>query len=317
MRIDSQLRVLRGNDAPQRDAQNHVFAAREAWRADSRVAPVLEELSEYGAGKALNDCPGLARTIGDDAAGRDLAAALAGHLLPALRAEPLGQVPLRQFSGNGVSTLLLAREGRARLMLCAREAGEVPRDSVSFSDGERHELVLAGTGEARLARLEGVGPGAARLSFERIPLRPRVALALDQSRETLMVELVTRRLVMLRLIRDARSPQPTRAYALADGSFLGQAAGDVRESRHELMLALLGRMGRVDAAPIMAEMAREGNGHIRWQALRECLALDTATGFAALCAIARDAADPLAGPAGALRAQLLETHPVLARLETA
>jgi hypothetical protein len=82
------------------------------------------------------------------------------------------------------------------------------------------------------------------------------------------------------------------------------------------MLALLGRMGRKDAAPAMAAMAREaGPENLRWQALREALALDAGEGFRALSGVARAADDPLAMPAGALRAQLVEAHPELLALE--
>ena len=55
--------------------------------------------------------------------------------------------------------------------------------------------------------------------------------------------------------------------------------------------------------------------HLRWID-RECLALDTAAGFRALATLARLADDPLACPAGALRAQLVEAHPQLLSLET-
>jgi hypothetical protein len=77
-------------------------------------------------------------------------------------------------------------------------------------------------------------------------------------------------------------------------------------------------MKRREAAPAMARIAREkGPDSLRWEALREALALDTAQGFAALCAIARSPLDPLAGPAGALRAQLIEAHPRLRAFEEA
>ena len=56
-----------------------------------------------------------------------------------------------------------------------------------------------------------------------------------------------------------------------------------------------------------------GSDHFRWQALCQALALDTATGFETLAAIAGDTADALAAPAGALRASLIERHPSLAR----
>lgn len=319
MRVDPRIAVLRGRDASQRNAAGAMFTACEAWRADPRITCVLNEFGEYGHGRVLGACPVLARCLTDHAAAMELAGALVEHLLPALRAEPLGQAPLRHVASDGVSTLLLAREGRARLMLSAREHGDYPCEAVAFGDGERRELVLAGRAQARLVRLEGTGQQYARLAVEEGVLSPGTALALDPSRELLVPVEVEHRLVSLRLVRDAMAPQPTREYRLSDGAFLHQASGGMRESRHELMLALLGRMGRKDAAPVMAEMTRAddpgASEHLRWQALRECLALDTAIGFPALCSIACDAADPLAVPAGALRAQLLETHPVLAELE--
>ena len=75
-------------------------------------------------------------------------------------------------------------------------------------------------------------------------------------------------------------------------------------------------MGRSDAAPLLAAMAEEQGGTgMRWQALRECLGLDSALGFAALRTIAQRSGDPLAVPAGALAAQLLEQYPELAGVD--
>ena len=103
------------------------------------------------------------------------------------------------------------------------------------------------------------------------------------------------------------------AQSLSDGALVHQAAGSPRDSRLELSAALLGRMGRKDAAPLLAAMAEEhGSAALRWQALRECLGLDSAAGFVVLCRLSQNAADPLAAHAGALRAQLLETYPQLA-----
>jgi len=81
------------------------------------------------------------------------------------------------------------------------------------------------------------------------------------------------------------------------------------------MLPLLGKMGRADAAPLIAGMALEpGSDGLRWQALRECLGLDTLTGFRTLTEMAGRPDDPLANSAGALRAQLIETYPQLAEV---
>ena len=80
-------------------------------------------------------------------------------------------------------------------------------------------------------------------------------------------------------------------------------------------MALLNRMGRPDAVPAFTEIARTGSDHLRWQAMRHCLAMNVRTGFALLGAMARSVDDPLATPAGALRARLIEQYPELLELE--
>lgn len=92
-------------------------------------------------------------------------------------------------------------------------------------------------------------------------------------------------MVVLRLARSDAAPCDAREFALDDGRLLHPASGSRAESRQEMMLALLGRLGRSDAAPLIAEMAR-------------------------------NAGDSLAATACALHAQLIETYPQLAGLET-
>ena len=131
--------------------------------------------------------------------------------------------------------------------------------------------------------------------------------------QSLLIDAAETTLVTLKLQRRPASGSVTREFRLADGTLAHQAAGNPRESRFELAAALLGRMGRSDAAPLLAAMAEEHGGQsLRWQSLKECLGLDSGAGFAALSRIAAQADDPLAAPAAALRTQLLTTYPQLA-----
>ncbi|HYD24502.1 MAG TPA: hypothetical protein VEB68_06875 [Croceibacterium sp.] len=313
MRIDPAIAAMRREPARQRRAQAEMIAAGDAWRASPGVAGLLAELERFGAGAALGECALLEAAFDGAASPRALADGLCRRFVAALAGEPMGQLPFRHGFNGQVSTLLLARSGRAQLILHAREPGETAYASVGCSDAIRYEAVLAGTGAGQVVRHD---PRSGRIAAQAVALRPGVRIELDLSREALQVRSVERRLVTVRLHRFAAEPGPSREYRLADGTVLHQSAGDIRASRHEMMLALLGRMGRGDAAPVMAEMAREpGDASLRWQALRECLALDTAAGFRALGEVARAAADPLAASAGALRAQLLEAHPQLLALE--
>ena len=315
MRIDPAIAGLRRDRAPQRRAQARMVAACEAWRAAPGVREALGAFERYGQGAPLADCPALQAAFTDRETAPRLAAALVSELCRALAAEPFGHPPLRHGYNRGTATLLLARHGRAQLVLHATEPGTRRFDTVTFSDAERHEAVLAGEARGRIVRRQG--------QFGRFAERPLVLgagarLAFDLREEAPQVLASERRLVSLRLHRSAPNPDPTREYDLATGALLRQSAGGIRMSRHEIMLALLGRMRRADAAPVMAAIAREpGDDSLRWQALRECLALDTATGFAALRDLARTAGDPLAAQALALQARLVEAHPVLRTFEAA
>ncbi len=314
MRVDPAIAALRSDRSPQQRAQAAMFAARDAWRRQARVAPVLAQLEDFGRGQPLAECPDLSRLFAEGGTAEAFAAGLCSAFAATLADEPFGQLPFRHGFDGVLSTLLLARSGTARLSLVSFEPGERHSESATFSDATRRDAVIAGCATGRLtARSAGGAIGS-----ERVVIASGDSLALDLSRQALLVERVERRLVVLRLHRDAPAPRPTCEYALNDGRLLQKSAGDIRHSRQQAMLAVLGRMKRGDAAPIMSEMSGEDRPEeLRWEALREALALDTATGFAALASIARSPLDPLAAPAGALRAQLIEAHPELCALEEA
>lgn len=290
-------------------------AAIEAWRAEEGVAAMLADFRRFGEGAALEACPALEAIFTRAETAEALAASLTGHFCRAIAANPLGHPPFRNAFSDGSSTMLLGKAGRAQLVLQAREPGAYTDSAVTFADLLRYDAVLAGRSQARIVRIHGPDDQVG-MSEEPITLQRGVRLGFDCNRETLMTEVVETRLVTLRLLQSAEHPMPSREYSRQTGRLLHQAAGSLASSRREMMAALLGRMGRVEAAPALADMVlAEHEQSLRWQALRECLALDAATGFAALSAIARNPADPLGHPAGALRSQLLETYPELASLE--
>ena len=298
-------------------AQQGLTAALAAWQAQPRVAGVLDCFSRYAKGAALSEACELAALFGDDTdLARSLAAPLVAAFAKVLIAEPLGIVPLRHFTDGVMSSLVLAREGEALLTLVAIDGpGLACRPaplSVSFAPAEEWEVVIAGCGHGRLIERNGE-----RIIAHRLEFAPGLALGREAGREALLFDQVDGALLMLRLQRRHDLMQPKRAYALEGGALLHQASATPRESRHEVAVALLGKMGRIDAAPLLAEIARDEThgASLRWQALRECLGLDTKSGFWTLTAIARAGADPLAVPAGALRAQLLEAYPQLAEVE--
>lgn len=312
MDIRTELRALRTDDGPQRVAQAAMQDRLADWQA--REAAVLTAFERFANGAPLAECPALATLFAPGDGARRLAMNFVAMMADGLGAQPLGHVPLRHSCNRAVTTLVLARSGQVTLSLVAFDGAGVamlpPARTADFGPSTIHEHVLAG--EAMAERIVcRPRPGGADLDRAPVRLAAGDAFFRDGERETLHITAAPRALLSLRLQRRAVQGV-TREYDLSDGRLVHQAAGNPRESRIELMLSLLGRMGRVDAAPIAASIAcGTGGDGLRWQALRECLALDTATGFAALCDIAARPADPLSAAAGALRAQLVDAHPQL------
>ena len=296
--------------------------AMAAWRARP-AQQVLADLAAYGAGAPMDDCPALARLFAPGAAG---AAGFAGGFIDAmlavLAAEPLGHPACPHFTNGATSSLMLGQAERASLSMLMF-AGQSPAQNgarpatVSFVPALFHEAVLAGGQHLALHRRErGDGADQFALTRREVAMRPGDVLVRNGAIEGEQRVAVDGRVVILRLQRRDDGHAPVEEVALATGRVVHRATADAADSRRELMAAVLGRMGRRDAAPLLARIAgAEGSTGMRWQLLREALALDAGEGFAALSAIACSPTDPLAAPAGALRAQLVEAHPALKALE--
>lgn len=313
MQVDRSICALRGDRVAQRRAQSAVEAATGGWRKSPPVAAALDELVPYGEGAPLGDCPRLRALVRDPAGAGGFVGALIAPMVQALGRQWLAQVPFRHQVAEGMTTLQLARAGRATLSLVRYEPAARPRPAatVGFADGERHEICLTGAACARRVSIKGSHSDTADLAFAPLALFPGRRLRFVARRATKLVDGAHGGLVLLRLARQARRPLPSLEYRLADGALVHRAAGDARESRAELMLALLGRMERHDAARAIEAVLRRGSDSLRWQALREYLALDSGAGFVALSRIADNAADPLASAADALRRDLLDRYPQL------
>jgi hypothetical protein len=318
MHVHPDIAALRTDRGPQRHAQAGMQAACQAWGADPGAAAVLRELEKFGAGAALEECPALKSVFTGVGEAERLARLLSQHFVRALAENPYGHPPFRNGYDGHASSMMLARSGRAQIMLQSREPARLEHQSFVYSDVVRYDAVIAGSAVGRIARIarEGGSASAAEFAFEDIALTPGSRFAFELNSEALLVDRVDRRLVMLRLVRQAEAPVPSREFDAGSGTLHIQCAGSLATSRQEAIIALLGRMGRSDAAPAMAKVALgAGDISLRWQGLRECLALDSAQGFRALAEIARRTGDPLAGHAGALRAQLVENHPEFLVLE--
>ena len=313
MRVDRRISALCGDQSGQRAMREAVAAAVGECRRDPAIAPVLAALEAYGAGAGLALCPALQALFAIPGRARAMVEPFVARLVALQRRDPLAQLAFRHQSGEDFHFLQIAVKGRATLGLALHDrrhllgAGGV----ATFPHAERHEVVLAGAAELGLLEIARDRGVEATIVERRRRVSTGSVLAFSGAGQSRIVRRVEGRLLVLRLARIAEAPLPTRQFALPAGRLVHRASGDRCESRHEMMLALLGRMGRADAAPAIAAMTRAGSDHFRWQALRECLALDTLEGFRALERIADDRGDPLAAQAGALRAQLVAAHPEL------
>ncbi len=241
-----------------------------------------------------------------------LVAELVKGLTGALAAEPLAQLPFGHATTPGFVRLRLLGEGQAALALVVH----APRPRAEpvaalFEDGTAHELVLAGAGTALTHRRVGGG-----LTTREIALVPGTVLTRGGVAEARQIIAVTQPLLVLHLSRTAAAPQPSEEIALADGRSLKTISGCKRTSQQIMALGVLGALRHRPAVPTMAATGRDLSAErdLRWEALRQCLALDTRAGLALLAELAADPGDPLAAPARALQRQLAASDPALAAL---
>lgn len=320
MLIRPELEMLRSECAPQRRAQQAIEALVQAWRMAGDGARADAELGRLHRGDALEDLPLLRALFCPQS---DQVQSFLDGLLPPLLhqvgREPFSQLPLRHSTGAASTALVLARCATTMLTLHCTSgialSSQPLAETASFLPAETWERVLAGTAEATEFRLAWAGSDRAGLRLASIQLKLGDVRHRQGRDEALLLKKVPTSLVQLRLQRRTDYLQPVRQYRLADGQLVHQAAGMPRDSRLELTATLLGRMKRRDAAPMLAAMAEEqGSDALRWQVLRECLGLDTATGFRTLSKISDRTDDPLRAPAAALRAALIGQYPELKEL---
>jgi hypothetical protein len=232
-----------------------------------------------------------------------------------LRAEPLAQLPFGHSVTPGFARLQLARNGRAALTLAAfaRRPKAVPASAL-FEDGAAHEIVLAGAGNAMRHRLaEG------RLHSEALGCTPGTRITRNGPDEARQIVEVTRPLLVLQLIHAAERPAPSREIALADGTLIKTISGCKQTSQQMMALGVLGALQHRSAAAAMERLALDEQAarDLRWEALRQLLALDALRGLAVLARLADGHEDQLATPAAVLQRDLVAAHPQIAAMELA
>ena len=305
MFVRDELKALRGDD---REARTHRVAMEEALedcRREPRLAAVLEELLRYGEGGDFAHCPALVALFEHTGAARDLLRPLIGRLTALHRAYPLAHLAFRHRSQAGAHVLQIAARGHATLSLVLQDQDAGAEHIIAtFADADQREVVLTGKANACLFEIVAEERDRVILNSVRTELQSGARMKCTGPRQSRLIKPSHDSLLTLRLARTAGRPGPTRRVDVRSGRIVHRASGNAADSRAELAMLLLGRMGRDDALPVLATRTRTGDAQLRWQALRQCLALDAATGLPLLERIAKDHADPLYQAARALLAQL-------------
>jgi hypothetical protein len=308
MQVHPDVARLRGDVAPQPVCD----AAVAAWRSMPEVAAVRVALARLDEGEPLMDMPALRALLHDHAAARDFVAGFLAPMMAALRTQPLAHLPFGHSGGPGMARLRLIEQGRCCLTLTAmarRERQVSP--SALFEDGIAHEIVVAGEGAALRHRLVDQA-----VVTETVKLLPGVRMTRSGPDAARQISAITQPLLLLQVTKAALHPAPSREIAVDDGRLIQTISGCKRTSQQMMALGVIGTLGHHAGINLMAALARDGARprDLRWEALRQVLAMDALQGLALLAELAGDVADVLNEPAATLQRQLTAARPDLAAL---
>ncbi|MEP2737222.1 MAG: hypothetical protein ABJP34_13105 [Erythrobacter sp.] len=268
MRIDHQIAVLRSDAALQRCTQAPLSAAKKAWAASPGVDPLLAELRQFGEGAALGQLGHLRGLLYDREEAQRFVGEWTARFCDALSQNALGQVPFRHSYSGNCAAIQFARCGRAALSLMVYDPVQDGAEPVTanFADRDQFELVLSGEGMADVRRLDDIRNSSQRpcVSSSRLALKPGITLDTSGPNLARHISGVRSSLVILQLARAPISPQPSREIRLSDGIIIHQACGHKRSSQNAMAIEVLGAMNRLDAAPVMKDIAlQSGPDHLR------------------------------------------------------
>ncbi|MEY4269530.1 MAG: hypothetical protein RLZZ58_746 [Pseudomonadota bacterium] len=238
-------------------------------------------------------------------------AAMLEEALTAMRADPFASPPLRAFQGGAMIGVVLAEAGPVTLSVMIRRwdsapapaprPGLTPPDAVMFSGGHGMTGFIDPGGAtithyaATLSEAERAGiyvAAAARpcRCTGAAPARAGDVIRVDQVVQSFNLSGGTGDTVMLQLFVAGPCAVPMREHDAATGALRRLASTARAHSFRQMTLAMLRTMHRRDAAPLFAAALDEPDFALRWQVMREFVALDPAAALPHLAAMA--SADP-------------------------
>ncbi len=317
MQIHPDIAALRSDPALQRHAQAPLSSSLANWRESETAHAIAADLEAYDEGHPLGGCEELARLLSDLEFAKSFVDRWCSVIFNPLLEQPLAQVPARHNVGAGLTTIQLMSAGRTTLSLMAYEKvpGASEPTSVMFADREVCEIVLWGTASGCCHQIARMHNDSARINTFPMTYEPGTSVTLSARQQNRQFVNVEGAMLVLQLIRTPEDPTPTSQYSLDDGRLLHQANGNKRASQHLLALDVLGALGRADAVPAMEELAlAEGEDlDLRWEAVRQTLALETASGMKLLGELSAKEHDSLSKPATSLQQSLIAANAQLSK----
>ncbi|MEP0191437.1 MAG: hypothetical protein ABJP70_12530 [Erythrobacter sp.] len=315
MIVHPSIAKLRGDRAAQHRARSRMQAAVMQWRNSAIATALCGALKGYSSGADLKDCNALFQTMNEVSAARILIDTWQKSFASALEDEPLAEMPFRNRVQGSIATIQLLSQDKATLSLCAIPRGETlsGQDTVVFSGRETRELIVDGSATGTLHRLSDASDTAKLTNSDAVwQAGDAIQSSPTSGRSILHVE---QSLLILQVSRAPNCPQAAREFSVRDGRHSRSASGDEWVSRKFMALGVLGALRRNSATNEMAHVALDASldRDLRWEAVRQLLALDAGSGMRLLGELRTKNHDPLGEPAANLAAQLVANHPQLAQ----
>ena len=286
-----------------------VAIARE-WRASDPYRSLEAAFADVDADDA-EDVAEIAEALLRDAS---WIGPLLDPLISALAADPWFEPPLK-VSRDPLRTGAILYENYvgtlSAVVLSADALAAMPAAKTMVASGRMAIVRYVRAGDARLRRWYA-GPIGGELTTQTAALAREIApLSLientvvrqDGREHAYMMERATSDVVTLTMTIRAGAAQYARKYRREDGALLKSAALDDTPARAAMLLALLRLSGRRDVAAAFDRATRDGAFYLRWQAMREWLALDATAASSRLAEMAAE--DPNEEIRKAARATML------------
>ena len=228
-----------------------------------------------------------------------------GELIAAARDDPFVKPPLRNTENEVLTGLWLLDRPLLSIFvalvppdgLAAKRIGRTGRASIAFT-GQRSVYRFLKGGGATLSLWHAPAIGAAfrreaggrcRL-VERRPIEDGDVIEIDGRSCGFVIDHAVSDIVYAQAMTPVGAAPLMTEYDADTHECVGASSADEASSRIQLMLALLRTMERADAAPVFEAVLASAPFYLRWQAMREFLALDADAALAHLRRMA--AGDP-------------------------